>query len=328
MGDESSLKRKVREAMLAQRVEKRYTKNQILELYLNTIYFGHGAYGVESASQVVLRQDRSNKLTLAGVGDDRGRHQVARALLPLSRQGGRQAATGHRARTDASTQGYITPAQFAAASASGVKTVGLKSPPARAPYFVEWVKTELANRFGQDRAVPRRARREDDARPRRAEGCREGDRLDAQPQGRSLGRSRRDQAGHGRGGRDGRWPGLRDPAVQRRRPGQRSSAGFLVQALRARDRAQRRNQPRADVQVGARQARRGQPGLERHRRSRRPGRRRCVCVRQPSSPSTRSSPASSSRSRPRRSSRPPRRWACTRASRPCRRSRSADSRVA
>ena len=52
MDDESTLKRKVEEALLAQRVEKRYTKDQILELYLNTIYFGHGAYGVEAASQV------------------------------------------------------------------------------------------------------------------------------------------------------------------------------------------------------------------------------------------------------------------------------------
>ena len=63
VGDESSLKRKVREAMLAQRIEKRYTKNQILELYLNTIYFGHGAYGVEAASQVYFGKTVS-KLTL------------------------------------------------------------------------------------------------------------------------------------------------------------------------------------------------------------------------------------------------------------------------
>ena len=47
-------------------------------------------------------------------------------------------------------EGYITSAQYATASASKIKTVGLKSAPARAPYFVEWVKAELADRFGQD----------------------------------------------------------------------------------------------------------------------------------------------------------------------------------
>ena len=48
---EKTLKRKVQEAILAQRVERRYSKDEILELYLNTIYFGHGAYGVEAASR-------------------------------------------------------------------------------------------------------------------------------------------------------------------------------------------------------------------------------------------------------------------------------------
>jgi penicillin-binding protein 1A len=49
---EKTIKRKVQEAILAQRVERRYTKDQILQNYLNTIYFGHGAYGVEAASRV------------------------------------------------------------------------------------------------------------------------------------------------------------------------------------------------------------------------------------------------------------------------------------
>ena len=48
--DEKTLKRKVSEALLARKLERKYTKDQILELYLNTIYFGRGAYGVEAAS--------------------------------------------------------------------------------------------------------------------------------------------------------------------------------------------------------------------------------------------------------------------------------------
>ena len=50
VGDDYSIKRKVREIAIARRMEKAFTKDQILELYLNEIYFGRGAYGVAAAS--------------------------------------------------------------------------------------------------------------------------------------------------------------------------------------------------------------------------------------------------------------------------------------
>lgn len=49
---EKTLKRKIREASLAMKIEKNLDKKEILELYLNKVYFGHGAYGVEMASRV------------------------------------------------------------------------------------------------------------------------------------------------------------------------------------------------------------------------------------------------------------------------------------
>jgi len=48
---ERTYKRKLKEAILAYRIEKKFTKDEILYLYLNQIYLGHGAYGVESASE-------------------------------------------------------------------------------------------------------------------------------------------------------------------------------------------------------------------------------------------------------------------------------------
>ena len=48
--NEVSLKRKIKEAILAFRIEKAYTKQRILELYLNQIYLGEGTYGVAAAS--------------------------------------------------------------------------------------------------------------------------------------------------------------------------------------------------------------------------------------------------------------------------------------
>ena len=46
-----TFERKLREAMLALRLEQRYSKEQILQEYLNTVYFGEGFYGVEAASR-------------------------------------------------------------------------------------------------------------------------------------------------------------------------------------------------------------------------------------------------------------------------------------
>ena len=61
---ESTLKRKVREAYIAVQMEKMYNKDQILTMYLNTIYFGHSAYGIEAASITYFNKEAKD-LTLA-----------------------------------------------------------------------------------------------------------------------------------------------------------------------------------------------------------------------------------------------------------------------
>ena len=55
--NEKSLVRKLKEAKLARQIEKRYTKDQILEMYLNTIYFGHSLYGVNAAAKGLFAKD-------------------------------------------------------------------------------------------------------------------------------------------------------------------------------------------------------------------------------------------------------------------------------
>src|SRR5262249_6873044 len=52
VGQERSLVRKVREAILSRRIEKELTKDQILGIYLNQVYLGHGAYGVQAAAEL------------------------------------------------------------------------------------------------------------------------------------------------------------------------------------------------------------------------------------------------------------------------------------
>jgi len=59
-----TLNRKILEAMVALRIEEKFTKQQILELYINRIYFGSGCYGVETASQAYFGKNAS-KLNLS-----------------------------------------------------------------------------------------------------------------------------------------------------------------------------------------------------------------------------------------------------------------------
>src|SRR5690606_24707381 len=64
--------RKLQEILWAIQIERKYTKDEILETYLNEIYFGHGAYGVETASQIyfgksVSELDLAESALLAGV---------------------------------------------------------------------------------------------------------------------------------------------------------------------------------------------------------------------------------------------------------------------
>ena len=62
--NERTLARKVREAALAWQLEQRWSKDRILTAYLNTIYFGHGAYGIQQAARAYFKKSAKD-LTLA-----------------------------------------------------------------------------------------------------------------------------------------------------------------------------------------------------------------------------------------------------------------------
>ncbi|WP_064091977.1 transglycosylase domain-containing protein [Rossellomorea aquimaris] len=64
LSHDKTWKRKISEALYTIRIEMNYSKKEILEGYLNTIYYGHGAYGVQAASQYYFGKD-ADKLTLA-----------------------------------------------------------------------------------------------------------------------------------------------------------------------------------------------------------------------------------------------------------------------
>ena len=64
LSSERTIRRKIREAFMASRIEKHLSKDEILHLYLNQIYFGHGSYGVQAASESYFNKDVS-ELTVA-----------------------------------------------------------------------------------------------------------------------------------------------------------------------------------------------------------------------------------------------------------------------
>lgn len=148
-----TLARKFREIYLAQELEKRYTKDQILAMYLNAVYFGDGAYGAEAAARHYFYKSAKDlslaqAAMLAGLPNSPGRlDPYEKANLP--RAIGRQ----HWVLQKMLEQGYITKEQHDKAIA--VK-LAYKSAPQTAdgiyaaPYFASYVKKQLQVVFGKD----------------------------------------------------------------------------------------------------------------------------------------------------------------------------------
>lgn len=147
--NDRTLHRKVEEATLAYQLEQRYSKERILELYLNTIYFGNGAYGVEAASQeyfgrTVEQVTLSQAALLAG---------VIRAPTTNDPFANPEVATARRNVVLAKMVelGKLSPAEAAAAAAEPL-TLRTQAADERypAPHFVERVKRFILDdeRFG------------------------------------------------------------------------------------------------------------------------------------------------------------------------------------
>ncbi len=145
---ERSLRRKAREAVLAYQLESRYRKDEILALYLNTVYYGNMAYGVEAAAQAYFGKpardlDPAECALLAGLP------QAPSSYNPLVNPDA--AATRTRAVLDGMVRhGYLTEAQ--ANTAAGEPLHFAKGRfPILAPHFSIWVRDQLETRFGADR---------------------------------------------------------------------------------------------------------------------------------------------------------------------------------
>lgn len=142
-----SYTRKVREILLAYKVESHFSKDKILELYLNEIPYGRNAYGVEAASQSYFGKS-ANELTLAESAYLAALPQAPSYYSPTGANFDKLENRKQFILDQMVTQGYIS--QQEKNDASAVK-VTFREPKTeiKAPYFVSWIQNQLTAKYGK-----------------------------------------------------------------------------------------------------------------------------------------------------------------------------------
>jgi penicillin-binding protein 1A len=141
-----SIMRKIKEAFLAFQIERRYTKDEILELYLNQVYLGSGAYGVQAAAQTFFGKP-ANELTLAECALIAGMPKSPSRYSPLV---DKSLALKRRAVVlkQMARNGMITREQLIVAESSPLNLAKGRDMSVKAPYFVAYVQNLLEQEFG------------------------------------------------------------------------------------------------------------------------------------------------------------------------------------
>ncbi len=144
---EKSLSRKIKEAFIALQIEKKYSKDEILNQYLNQVYFGSGAYGIEAASQTYFGK-KTNDLTLSESALLAGLPKAPTTFSPFRNPEKSRLRRSHVLRRMVDT-GYITEKESEKAAKDPMPVppkLGLN----KAPYFVEFIRQEMEGRYGRN----------------------------------------------------------------------------------------------------------------------------------------------------------------------------------
>lgn len=147
LGFERAWIRKIREALVAIQIEKRYTKEEIFTMYCNKVAWGYRTYGVEAASQLYFGKS-ARDLTLEEAATLAGMLPAPQRLNPYSNM---EAALRRRAYTldRMAEEGYITREEAEAAKARPIVTRGEPTPPpSLSRYFLDGIRTHLEQRYG------------------------------------------------------------------------------------------------------------------------------------------------------------------------------------
>ncbi|MBI5416430.1 PBP1A family penicillin-binding protein [Candidatus Poribacteria bacterium] len=147
---EKTIARKIKEIMLSLQIEREYSKDEILEIYLNHIYFGSGAYGVEAASRVYFGKHIED-LPLEECAILAGLPRAPQNYSPyinIERSLARRNWVLHRMHQ----MQYINNDEYKAAAAEQIKLGKLETRINKAQYFNEYVRQFLEKKFG-DKAI-------------------------------------------------------------------------------------------------------------------------------------------------------------------------------
>jgi penicillin-binding protein 1A len=148
LSPEKSYMRKIKEALLAYKIDKYLTKEEIITLYLNHIYLGHGTYGIEAASQGYFGKS-ARDLSLAEAALLAGLPKAPSSYSPYlhpDRAYQRQAYVLSRMQEDK----YISKAEKDLAVATKLRFRSIKPKDKIAPYFIENVRRYVQEKFGTD----------------------------------------------------------------------------------------------------------------------------------------------------------------------------------
>ena len=141
IGFEDSIIRKIKEVITAIQIERTYTKDEILEMYLNTVHFGHGTFGVQAAAKQFYGK-RANELTL-----DEAALLVGLLPSPAIYSPIRHPDRANRRRNTVlrlmREEGYVTLSNYAEARAQSLDKINDEPPAGVAPYFTEYVRRFL-----------------------------------------------------------------------------------------------------------------------------------------------------------------------------------------
>jgi penicillin-binding protein 1A len=146
---ERTITRKIKEALLTIRLERIYSKDEILGMYFNQIYYGNGAHGAKSAAREYFGKDLAElslaeSAYLAGLPANPTLYDPRRRAENAKRRQEVVLAMMVRA-------GAIAPEEAEAAAAQPIEILSGDRRTMQAPYFVEHVRQELAARYGEER---------------------------------------------------------------------------------------------------------------------------------------------------------------------------------
>ena len=146
---ERTFSRKIKEFLLSLQIENNFTKEEILEIYLNQIYYGHGCYGVEAAAELYF--DKSvNGLTIAEMAMLAGLPKAPNSYSPYNNP---KAAVHRRNLVINRMLGsrYIPKEAAEKAFNEPLRLIALRKTPNDVPYFAEHIRRYLYNKYGSGR---------------------------------------------------------------------------------------------------------------------------------------------------------------------------------